>query len=279
MLQQDAPEDFVIATGETNTVRRCVEVAFDQAGLDWEPYVVIDDAFKRPAEVDLLVGDPAKAKRVLGWEPATSFEELIRLMVDADLELLAALTMPDRAAWQGRRVWLTGHTGFKGAWLALWLQSLGAEVLRLQRRPRSASRRSTRSRTSPTGWPARCAATSARRARRAPRSPARSPTSSSTWRRSRSSAAAWTSRSRRSPSNVGGTAKVLEALRATAEPRAIVVVTSDKCYRNDGSGHPFREDDPLGGDDPYSASKAARSTSRRRSARSGCRSRPSARAT
>ena len=89
MLQHDTPEDFVIATGETNTVRRCVEVAFDQAGLEWEPYVKIDDAFKRPAEVDLLVGDPAKAKRVLGWEPSTSFEELIRLMVDADLALLS----------------------------------------------------------------------------------------------------------------------------------------------------------------------------------------------
>jgi GDPmannose 4,6-dehydratase len=89
MLQQDTPEDFVIATGETNTVRRCVEVAFDQAGLDWEPYVKIDDAFKRPAEVDLLVGDPAKAKRVLGWEPTTSFEQLIRLMVDADMQLLS----------------------------------------------------------------------------------------------------------------------------------------------------------------------------------------------
>ncbi len=89
MLQLDTPEDFVIATGETNTVRRCVEVAFDQVGLDWEPYVKIDDAFKRPAEVDLLVGDPAKAKRVLGWEPSTNFEQLIRLMVDADLKLLS----------------------------------------------------------------------------------------------------------------------------------------------------------------------------------------------
>jgi GDPmannose 4,6-dehydratase len=88
MLQHDKPDDFVIATGETNTVRRCVEVAFDQVGLDWEPHVKIDDAFKRPAEVDLLVGDSAKAKRVLGWEPSTSFEELIRLMVDADLALL-----------------------------------------------------------------------------------------------------------------------------------------------------------------------------------------------
>jgi GDPmannose 4,6-dehydratase len=77
------------ARGETNTVRRCVEIAFDHAGIEWEPYVKIDDAFKRPAEVDLLVGDPAKAKRVLGWEPGTSFEQLIRLMVDADLALLS----------------------------------------------------------------------------------------------------------------------------------------------------------------------------------------------
>jgi GDPmannose 4,6-dehydratase len=66
-----------------------VEIAFDQVGVDWEPYVKIDDAFKRPAEVDLLVGDPAKAKRVLGWEPRTNFEQLIRLMVDADLKLLS----------------------------------------------------------------------------------------------------------------------------------------------------------------------------------------------
>jgi GDPmannose 4,6-dehydratase len=89
MLQLDAPEDFVIATGATHSVRRCVEIAFDQVGLDWEPYVKIDDSFKRPAEVDLLVGDPAKAKRVLDWEPETSFEDLIRLMVDSDLALLS----------------------------------------------------------------------------------------------------------------------------------------------------------------------------------------------
>jgi GDPmannose 4,6-dehydratase len=89
MLQQDTPEDFVIATGETNTVRRCVEVAFDQVGVDWEPYVKIDDALKRPAEVDLLVGNPGKAERVLGWKPRTDFEQLIRLMVDADLKLLS----------------------------------------------------------------------------------------------------------------------------------------------------------------------------------------------
>ena len=89
MLQQDEPDDFVIATNETNTVQRCVEIAFDQAGVaDWQSYVVIDDSFKRPAEVDLLIGDYGKAERVLGWKPETSFEELIRLMVDADVEAL-----------------------------------------------------------------------------------------------------------------------------------------------------------------------------------------------
>jgi GDPmannose 4,6-dehydratase len=88
MLQQDRPDDYVIATGETNTVRRCVEIAFDEAGLDWERYVRIDDSLKRPAEVDLLVGDAGKAERELGWRPRTSFEELIRLMVRSDIALL-----------------------------------------------------------------------------------------------------------------------------------------------------------------------------------------------
>src|SRR3712207_151844 len=75
MLQRDEPDDFVIATGETNTVRRCVEIAFDQAGIDWERHVVVDDALKRPAEVDLLVGDATKARTDLGWEPTTRSEE------------------------------------------------------------------------------------------------------------------------------------------------------------------------------------------------------------
>jgi GDPmannose 4,6-dehydratase len=92
MLQQDTPEDYVIATGKTHTVRRCVEIAFDQVGLDWERYVSIDDSLKRPAEVDLLVGKPEKAKQVLGWEPTTTFEDLIRLMVDADAKLLGVGT-------------------------------------------------------------------------------------------------------------------------------------------------------------------------------------------
>jgi GDPmannose 4,6-dehydratase len=89
MLQRDDPEDFVIATGKMHTVRDCVQIAFDESGIpDWEKHVTIDPAFLRPAEVDQLVGDPSKAKRLLGWEPTTSFEELIRLMTRADLELL-----------------------------------------------------------------------------------------------------------------------------------------------------------------------------------------------
>ncbi len=83
-------DDFVIATGESHSVRECVEIAFDQAGLgDWERYVKLDPQFVRPAEVDHLIGDASKAERVLGWKPQTSFEQLIRLMVDADLKLLA----------------------------------------------------------------------------------------------------------------------------------------------------------------------------------------------
>jgi GDPmannose 4,6-dehydratase len=89
MLQQDKPEDYVIATGTAHSVRECCEVAFEEAGLgDFEQYVTIDPAFVRPAEVDHLIGDPGKAERDLGWKPQTSFEELIRLMTRADLELL-----------------------------------------------------------------------------------------------------------------------------------------------------------------------------------------------
>jgi GDPmannose 4,6-dehydratase len=89
MLQRDIPEDYVIATGQAHSVRECCQVAFDEAGLgDFERYVTIDPAFVRPAEVDHLIGDPAKAGRDLGWKPQTSFEELICLMTRSDLELL-----------------------------------------------------------------------------------------------------------------------------------------------------------------------------------------------
>jgi GDPmannose 4,6-dehydratase len=86
MLQQPEPDDYVIASGHTHTVRELVEVAFAHVGLDWQKYTVQDPAFVRPAEVDLLLGDPSKAKRVLGWEPAVTFEQLVRMMVDADLK-------------------------------------------------------------------------------------------------------------------------------------------------------------------------------------------------
>ncbi len=84
MLQRDEAADYVIATGVAHSVRECVEIAFDQAGIDIESHVEIDESLKRPAEVDHLIGDPSKAKRELGWEPRVSFEGLIRMMVDAD---------------------------------------------------------------------------------------------------------------------------------------------------------------------------------------------------
>jgi GDPmannose 4,6-dehydratase len=88
MLQHDEPEDFVIATGEVHSVRTLVEVAFAHVGLDPEEHIRIDERYLRPAEVEHLVGDSSKAREKLGWEPRTSFEEMIRRMVDADLELL-----------------------------------------------------------------------------------------------------------------------------------------------------------------------------------------------
>src|SRR5271154_2628888 len=89
MLQRDTAEDYVIATGVAHSVKTCLEIAFDQAGLGIDDHVVIDASLKRPAEVDHLIGDPAKAKRDLGWEPQTSFEKMIRLMVDNDLRSLS----------------------------------------------------------------------------------------------------------------------------------------------------------------------------------------------
>ncbi len=91
MLQQETAEDFVIATGKMHTVRELVETAFGHAGLDWEKYVVTDPAFIRPAEVDLLIGDPTKAKDKLGWEPTTPFHTLVTMMVDADMSRLAVV--------------------------------------------------------------------------------------------------------------------------------------------------------------------------------------------
>ena len=88
MLQQDEPDNYVIATGETHSIREMCEVAFGHVGLDYKDYVMCDERFFRPAEVDLLVGDPSKAGRQLGWEPSVSFGELVHMMVEADLAAL-----------------------------------------------------------------------------------------------------------------------------------------------------------------------------------------------
>jgi len=94
MLQQEQPDDYVIATGETHSVRELCELAFGHVDLNYEEHVVIDERFFRPAEVDLLVGDPTKASATLGWKPKTSFAELVRMMVDADLDLLSGRLRP-----------------------------------------------------------------------------------------------------------------------------------------------------------------------------------------
>jgi CDP-glucose 4,6-dehydratase len=161
--------------------------------------------------------------------------------------------MPDRAVWAGRRVWLTGHTGFKGAWLALWLQSLGARVHGF----------SAGTPTEPSLYElAGVAPGMAGDVRGDVRS--RSELRAAVARAQpdvviHMAAQALVRRGLSHPAetfavNVNGTAKVLDTVREHASPSAVVVVTSDKCYRGEG---PFREDDPLGGDDPYSASKAA----------------------
>jgi len=85
MLQQPRPDDYVVASGETHSVRELCEIAFGHAGLDWQKHVVVDPTLVRPAEVDLLIGDAAKARRVLGWAPKHSFRDLIEMMVDADM--------------------------------------------------------------------------------------------------------------------------------------------------------------------------------------------------
>ena len=98
MLQQDKPDDYVIATGETYTVKHLVELAFEAAGLEWQKYVVTDPALVRPAEVDLLIGDPAKAKKQLSWEPEVKFPQLVKMMVEADLARLSKTASPDQKA-------------------------------------------------------------------------------------------------------------------------------------------------------------------------------------
>jgi GDPmannose 4,6-dehydratase len=92
MVQQDEPDDFVVSTGTTHSVRELCEIAFGHAGLNWQDHVVIDNRFLRPAEVDLLIGDPAKARKTLGWEPSHSFADLITMMVEADMALVRRQT-------------------------------------------------------------------------------------------------------------------------------------------------------------------------------------------
>jgi len=92
ILQQDAGDDFVIATGETHTVREFAEAAFAHVDLDWKKYVKHDPRYERPSEVDQLIGDASKAKKVLGWEPKVRFKDLVRIMVDADMEWLSRET-------------------------------------------------------------------------------------------------------------------------------------------------------------------------------------------
>jgi GDPmannose 4,6-dehydratase len=94
MLQQESPDDYVVATGETHTVREFCQLAFDHVGLDWEQHVVVDEKFFRPAEVDLLIGEPTKAHDKLGWKPETSFEQLVKMMVDGDLDFLTGKLAP-----------------------------------------------------------------------------------------------------------------------------------------------------------------------------------------
>jgi GDPmannose 4,6-dehydratase len=98
MLQQPKPDDFVVATGLTHTVQRLVELAFGAANLDWKKYVKIDESLVRPAEVDLLIGDPAKANNELGWKPDVTFEQLVEMMVKSDIAKLSHTATPDQKA-------------------------------------------------------------------------------------------------------------------------------------------------------------------------------------
>ena len=102
MLQQDQADDYVIATGVSHSVRQLVEAAFGHVGLDWQKYVRIDPAFLRPAEVDHLIGDASKAKRVLGWEPSVSFHGLVSMMVDADIATLSVSSAAAATTWTPR---------------------------------------------------------------------------------------------------------------------------------------------------------------------------------
>ena len=95
ILQHGEGDDFVLATGETHSVREFAETAFSHVDLDWKEFVKYDARYQRPAEVDLLIGDPSKAKKILDWEPKVRFHELVRIMVDADMQLLSRKTLQE----------------------------------------------------------------------------------------------------------------------------------------------------------------------------------------
>jgi GDPmannose 4,6-dehydratase len=100
MLQHDEPDDYVVATGETHSIREFLDIAFSYVNLNWQDYVAFDSRYLRPAEVDLLIGDPTKVKQKLGWQPSVTFEELVKLMVDADL---VALGLPSLSSKDGKQ--------------------------------------------------------------------------------------------------------------------------------------------------------------------------------
>ena len=142
MLQQEAPDDYVVGTGEAHTVREFVELAFAYAGLDWK-YVEVDPRYFRPAEVDYLLADASKARRVLGWEPTVTFEELVRIMVEADMNAVEASSKaaPRRFSWPSppragmmslpdKRIVVTGGAGFLGSHLVGRLSRAAAGTLR-----------------------------------------------------------------------------------------------------------------------------------------------------
>ena len=118
MMQQDQPDDYVIATGETYTVRDFLDEAFNHLGMDWKKYVEIDPRYYRPTEVDVLMGDSSKARKKLNWRPKMKFADLVRVMVDADMKAESekpASAMASHEFWEGKRVLVTGGSGFLGS--------------------------------------------------------------------------------------------------------------------------------------------------------------------